>query len=241
MLGFGSRLSVLPQRVNRAKVNHRKLRWSVRASGGSSDGNTVKKAKIYPSRSLLPALFVGASVTNRVIYRILLVPMKNYTFLVSIFVSMCYVLIYGIILNYRFRSGIVSKEMLNFARQKWKSFALIGAMEAITFTIQLYTAARLPGALIGILSQGTLPFTMIFSAIFRQKRYKPVQVFEPYSASVLFFLLPSKITPGARWQSVWATCMFIICTSNCQLQGGFFLLTLCCLCFVSIRLPASLR
>eukprot|EP00188_Purpureofilum_apyrenoidigerum_P003862 Plantae.Rhodophyta-Purpureofilum_apyrenoidigerum.ctg41618.p1 GENE.Plantae.Rhodophyta-Purpureofilum_apyrenoidigerum.ctg41618~~Plantae.Rhodophyta-Purpureofilum_apyrenoidigerum.ctg41618.p1 ORF type:complete len:407 (+),score=52.28 Plantae.Rhodophyta-Purpureofilum_apyrenoidigerum.ctg41618:74-1222(+) len=126
-------------------------------------------------RLLLPT-FVGLSVTNRVLHRTLLVPMREYTFLVSQFVAFAYVVIYGSILYRRRKAGIVSDDMLRFARSKWTTFVAIGGLEALTFTIQLYTAARLPGGLIGILSQGILPFTMVLSAVFRGKRYSSLQI-----------------------------------------------------------------
>jgi len=59
----------------------------------------------------------------------------------------------GIILLSRIRSGIVTQPMLSYARDNVKVFAVIGTLEALTFLLALYSAARIPGGLIGVLGQ----------------------------------------------------------------------------------------
>jgi len=65
----------------------------------------------------------------------------------------CYVIIYGFILLRRIRSGEVTPAMLSYVRQNVSIFVTIGLLEALTFLLALYSAARIPGGLIGVLGQ----------------------------------------------------------------------------------------
>mmetsp|Transcript_2709 Transcript_2709/g.8224 ORF Transcript_2709/g.8224 Transcript_2709/m.8224 type:complete len:382 (-) Transcript_2709:1865-3010(-) len=170
-VGSGALSRLAPRR---APAVQRRRGQMMAATGPEADVPAQKLTTM--DQRLLPAALVGVSVANRITHRILLVPMRDYTFLISQFVSFAYVVIYGSILYKRHKAGIVTSDMIRFARAKWTTFAAIGGLEALTFTIQLYTAARLPGGLIGILSQGILPFTMVLSAIFRGKQYTPLQI-----------------------------------------------------------------
>ena len=88
-------------------------------------------------------IFIGAAIVNRVLYRIQLVPMRDYTYFISQFSCCCYVLIYGATLVSRIRSGAVTPQMLEYAKDNAMVFACIGIMEAVTFLLALYSAARL--------------------------------------------------------------------------------------------------
>ena len=120
-------------------------------------------------------IFIGAAIVNRVLYRIQLVPMRDYTYFISQFSCCCYVLIYGAILVSRIRSGAVTPQMLEYAKDNALVFACIGIMEAVTFLLALYSAARLPGGLIGVLGQGALLFSVILSRLFLGTRLDGLQ------------------------------------------------------------------
>jgi len=132
-------------------------------------------AKVSIVSTALPGAVIGFSVVNRVIYRTLLVPMKDYTFFVTQFITFAYVAVYGAFLIARWKKGIVTDDMIAVARSKWRTFALIGGLEAISLAVQLYSGARLPGSLLGILSQGILPFTMLCSIVLRGRKYSALQ------------------------------------------------------------------
>ncbi|KAJ8904771.1 hypothetical protein NDN08_001287 [Rhodosorus marinus] len=134
------------------------------------------EAKVSIGSAALPGAVIGFSVVNRVIYRTLLVPMKDYTFFITQFITFAYVAVYGAFLMSRRKKGIVTDDMIAVAKNKWKTFALIGGLEALTLAVQLYSGARLPGSLLGILSQGILPFTMICSILLRGRKYSALQV-----------------------------------------------------------------
>ena len=60
-----------------------------------------------------------------------------------------------------------------------QTFVAIGALEALTFLLALYSAARIPGGLIGVLGQGGLLFSVLFSRLFLGTRFDALQVTPP--------------------------------------------------------------
>ena len=107
-------------RRQRAKVRLRLLGAS--AAHGAHDEVT------HPARSLVATggfglvfpIFVISAIVNRILYRIQLVPMRDYTYFISQFSCCCYVLIYGAILARRVHKGIVTPPMLEYARNNIK-------------------------------------------------------------------------------------------------------------------------
>lgn len=73
-------------------------------------------------------VIVALAVANRVLYKLALVPMKQYPFFMAQLTTFGYVLIYFTILYTRRRLGIVTNEMMDVP--KWR-FAIIGFLEAL--------------------------------------------------------------------------------------------------------------
>lgn len=73
-------------------------------------------------------LTVILAVMNRVLYKLALVPMKNYPFFLAQLTTFGYVAVYFTILYLRYRAGIVTKEMLALPKSR---FVAIGALEAL--------------------------------------------------------------------------------------------------------------
>jgi len=117
-----------------------------RASGADAAEGGGEKGG---ARLVFP-IFIISAVVNRIIYKMQLVPMRDFTYFLLQFSCCCYVIVYGIILNNRIRSGVVTKPMLAYARDNVRVFAAIGTLEALTFLLALYSAARIPGGLIGV-------------------------------------------------------------------------------------------
>ena len=176
--------------VPAARLNRRSIS-SPRASGADAADGAGTKGGV----GLVFPIFVVSAIVNRIIYKIQLVPMRDYTYFLSQFSCCCYVIVCeccapglrscvrvllarnasrllcpdaertllhtvttsapadGIILLSRIRSGIVTQPMLSYARDNVKVFAVIGTLEALTFLLALYSAARIPGGLIGVLGQ----------------------------------------------------------------------------------------
>ncbi|KAL8231963.1 hypothetical protein R6Q57_001741 [Mikania cordata] len=147
---------------------HRLLnpKFVVRSSANSSQSQA-------PSTSNSRIIFWSAvtlvlAVGNRVLYKLALVPMKEYPFFLAQVNTFGYVAIYFSILYLRHRAGIVTNEMMNLP--KWR-FALIGMLEALGVVSGMSAAAMLPGPAIPILNQTFLLWQLGFSVLILGRRY----------------------------------------------------------------------
>lgn len=150
--------------------------WSARAArgvrvsavtedGGGGAGSTGIVAAA--------AATVVLAVMNRVLYKLALVPMKNYPFFLAQFATFGYVLVYFSILFIRFRAGIVTKEMLALPKSQ---FVLIGLLEALGVASGMASAAMLPGPSIPLLSQSFLVWQLILSVLILGRKYRANQI-----------------------------------------------------------------
>jgi len=148
---------------------------------------------------LTTAAYVALSVLNRVVYRMDLQIMYSYTFFLSLFVTLCYVLVYASILWIRVRMRIVPMTQVKWAVNNWRLFALIGALEALTFVIGMFTASRLPGALLPVLNQGILIFIALASYALLGRRYTLTQIYGMLVvlAGVLISIGPQTVNEAA--------------------------------------------
>lgn len=83
----------------------------------------------------LACLCVALSVLNRVLFRIQLVPMRDFSFFVAVLTSACYVVVYQSVFAIRSKAGIITDEMRDFSRQSWRFFLMLGLMEALVFAL----------------------------------------------------------------------------------------------------------
>ncbi|GMI91022.1 CRT (chloroquine-resistance transporter)-like transporter 2 [Hibiscus trionum] len=119
------------------------------------------------------AVTIAFAVANRVLYKLALVPMKEYPFFLAQFTTFGYVVIYFSILFIRYRAGIVINEMLGLPKSR---FAAIGMLEAIGVASGMASAAVLPGPAIPILNQTFLVWQLVFSAVLLGRRYSFYQI-----------------------------------------------------------------
>ncbi|ERN18450.1 protein CLT1, chloroplastic isoform X1 [Amborella trichopoda] len=130
-------------------------------------------------RSRKLEVVIGACVTmmfgvaNRVLYKMALIPLKQYPFFLAQIATFGYVAIYFTILHFRYHAGIVTDEML--ALPKSRLFA-VGFLEALAAASGMAAGAMLPGASIPIISQTFLVWQLILSTIFLRRRYKVNQL-----------------------------------------------------------------
>ncbi|CAD5328923.1 unnamed protein product [Arabidopsis thaliana] len=113
-----------------------------------SVGASTEESSIPSNRNLIVAnsvVIVALAVANRVLYKLALVPMKQYPFFMAQLTTFGYVLIYFTILYTRRRLGIVTNEMMDVP--KWR-FAIIGFLEALGVATGMAAAAMLPGPVI---------------------------------------------------------------------------------------------
>ncbi|KAL6867305.1 hypothetical protein ACP4OV_015329 [Aristida adscensionis] len=120
------------------------------------------------------AATVALAVMNRVLYKLALVPMRNYPFFLAQFATFGYVLVYFSILFVRYRAGIVTKEMLALPKSP---FMLIGLLEALGVASGMAAAAMLPGPSIPVLSQSFLVWQLMLSALILGRKYRANQIF----------------------------------------------------------------
>ncbi|OMO57568.1 Chloroquine resistance transporter-related protein [Corchorus olitorius] len=142
---------------------------TVRASSKTPD-SAAADAKLITISS---ALTIVLAVANRVLYKLALVPMKEYPFFLAQFTTFGYVVIYFSILFVRYRAGIVTDEMLRLPKSR---FVTIGILEALGVASGMASAAMLPGPSIPILNQTFLVWQLAFSTILLGRRYAINQI-----------------------------------------------------------------
>ncbi|KAJ0239690.1 Protein CLT2 [Hirschfeldia incana] len=147
----------------------RRCLFSVRASTEKSYSPSNRKLIVINS-----VVIVALAVANRVLYKLALVPMKQYPFLLSQLMTFGYVLIYFTILYSRRRLGIVTDEMLSVP--KWR-FAIIGFLEALGVATGMAAAAMLPGPIIPVLNQSFLVWQLLFAIFILGRRFLLKQIF----------------------------------------------------------------
>ncbi|CAL9768705.1 unnamed protein product [Musa acuminata subsp. burmannicoides] len=143
---------------------------AIRAIGGEMEpaGSISRKIAVASTVTILLA------VLNRVLYKLALVPMKEYPFFLAQVTTFGYVAVYFFILYLRYSAGIVTKEMLALPKSQ---FIAIGFLEALGVASGMSAGAMLPGPAIPILSQTFLVWQLILSVLILGRKYSFIQVF----------------------------------------------------------------
>jgi len=154
---------------------------STRATGGDAidpkaEKNSVLQVVTDPDtlgKLALAAVVIALGVSNRVLYKMALVPLNDYVFFLAQLTTFGYVAVYFSVLFAKVLLGQVTKPMLSLPKGK---FALMGFLEAAGLTLGFIGATQLPGALLPILSQLLLGWQLIFSAWLLGRRYSAAQL-----------------------------------------------------------------
>ncbi|KAL4336130.1 hypothetical protein GQ457_07G024290 [Hibiscus cannabinus] len=167
--------SSFPRNLNRSIANappnsSAAIRPNLTVRASSKTPSPVADAKLIAISSAVTITF---AVANRVLYKLALVPMKEYPFFLAQFTTFGYVVIYFSILFIRYRAGIVTNEMLGLPKSR---FAAIGMLEALGVASGMASAAMLPGPAIPILNQTFLVWQLVFSAVLLGRRYSFYQI-----------------------------------------------------------------
>lgn len=128
-----------------------------------------KKAEVVAAAAVTVVLGTG----NRVLYKLALVPLKNYPFFLAQLATFGYVVVYFSILYCRYQAGIVTDEMLSLPKIP---FLAVGLLEALGAASGMAAGAVLSGTSIPILSQTFLVWQLFLSAIFLGRRYRANQM-----------------------------------------------------------------
>lgn len=123
----------------------------------------------------VPVLVVGGlvfGVLNRVLYKVALVPLRDYTYFLSQFNTLAYLAVYFAALGTRRRVGLVTDEMLAIPRARlW----LVGALDAVGLLIGMVGAASLPGVVLPLVGQTAILWQVLFAQTLLQKRFSLTQ------------------------------------------------------------------
>ncbi|XP_042463126.1 protein CLT1, chloroplastic-like [Zingiber officinale] len=145
------------------------------AKGIDAIGDVLGELEVDRRRRKTAELVAAAVVTvvlgtgNRVLYKLALVPLKEYPFFLAQFATFGYLVVYFSILYTRYQAGIVTDEMLSLPKTK---FLAVGFLEALAAASGMAAGAVLSGASIPILSQTFLVWQLIFSVIFLKRRFR---------------------------------------------------------------------
>ncbi|KAK4275704.1 hypothetical protein QN277_018742 [Acacia crassicarpa] len=151
----------------------------VAAEGGSDGGGIVavgndrRRMNRTAEVVFAAAMTVVMGVGNRVLYKLALVPLKNYPFFLAQLATVGYLVVYFSILLFRYRAGIVTDEMLSTPKAP---FIAVGLLEALGAAVGMAAGTILAGASIPILSQSFLVWQIILSSIFLGRRYRVNQL-----------------------------------------------------------------
>nr|GMD67466.1 protein CLT3, chloroplastic-like [Ipomoea batatas] len=137
-------------------------------SCGKSGGN--RRAEVLVAATATVILGVG----NRVLYKLALVPLKQYPFFLAQLATFGYVIVYSSILFLRYHAGKVTNEMLSLPKTP---FLVVGLLEALGAASGMAAGAILSGAAIPVLSQSFLVWQLVLSYIFLGRRYSFNQLF----------------------------------------------------------------
>ncbi|XP_047057301.1 protein CLT1, chloroplastic-like [Lolium rigidum] len=160
--------------------------------------------------ALATAAVVAMGTGNRVLYKLALVPLRQYPFFLAQFATFGYVVVYFSILYLRYQAGTVTDEMLSLPQ---KPFILVGLLEALAAAAGMASGAVLSGASIPILSQTYLVFQLLLSAIFLKRRYRVNEITGCFLVTVgVVITVASGSGAGASLQStgiLWPLLMIL--------------------------------
>ncbi|KAL3504882.1 hypothetical protein ACH5RR_034723 [Cinchona calisaya] len=143
-------------------------KFKIRALRENSEGPsfvTENNAKLVILSSVVT---VFLAVANRVLYKLALVPLKEYPFFLAQFTTFGYVFVYFSILYTRYKVGIVTEEMIELPKSR---FMIIGFLEALGVVSGMYSGAMLPGPAIPVLNQTFLVWQLALSTLLLGRSY----------------------------------------------------------------------
>ncbi|XP_024982409.1 protein CLT1, chloroplastic-like [Cynara cardunculus var. scolymus] len=135
----------------------------------NDDGDRRRRRKRRAEVAVAAVVTMGLGVGNRVLYKLALVPLKQYPFFLAQLATFGYVAVYFSILHFRYRAGIVTDEMLSMPKAP---LLVVGLLEALGAVCGMAAGAVLSGAAIPILSQSFLVWQIILSCLFLGRKYK---------------------------------------------------------------------
>eukprot|EP01031_Cornospumella_fuschlensis_P033119 gene33119-40062_t len=123
----------------------------------------------------LAIVFVGMVVIglgNKVFNKLMTIPMYNYPNFLNLLTSFVYIPVCFAYIIPMARYGYIPQEQFEVPK---KSFAIMGALDALAGIMQIFGATYLPGPLIILLLQAAIPVSMIISKYLINAQYNKYQ------------------------------------------------------------------
>ncbi|GIL95494.1 hypothetical protein Vretimale_1511 [Volvox reticuliferus] len=140
----------------------------------------------------LVGLVLLTGVSNRVLYKMALVPLRDHIFFLAQLQNLGYLAAYFTALWWRSRSRQVTPTMLRVDK---RPLVAVGACEAVAQLLFMVGAAQLPGPLLPLVNQTYLVWSLVFASLILGTRYSRAQL--SGAALVLAGVCAAAIQPAA--------------------------------------------
>lgn len=146
---------------------------------GESTTSPLRRV-VRPTRGaavLVGLLYLATLVANKVTFRLVLVDLAPYSHLLAVCTNVIYFLLFVVLCMWQEQQGRITVESWRFVVTGKAGWYLAGAgtAEALTFTMMPFSAARLPGTMLPVMSQMMIPFSMFLGTLALGRRYGALQ------------------------------------------------------------------
>ncbi len=156
----------------------------------------------------LAAVFIGMVVVglgNKVFNKLMTIPMYNYPNFLNLLTSFVYIPVCFSYIIPMAKYGYIPQEQFEVPK---KSFAIMGALDALASIMQIFGATYLPGPLIILLLQAAIPVSMVISRYLVNAQYNMYQYFGALivAGGIMIVLAPSLTGGGSI---IWAIVLIL--------------------------------
>lgn len=156
----------------------------------------------------LAAVFIGMVIVglgNKVFNKLMTIPMYNYPNFLNLLTSFVYIPVCFAYIIPMARYGYIPQEQFDVPK---KTFAIMGALDALASIMQIFGATYLPGPLIILLLQAAIPVSMVISRYLVNAQYNMYQYFGALivAGGIMIVLAPSLTGGGSI---IWAIVLIL--------------------------------
>lgn len=140
---------------------------------------------------------LATGVTNRVLYKMALVPLKDHIFFLAQLQNLGYLAVYFTALALRSSSGVVTPAMLSIDK---RPLVAVGGCEALAQLLFMAGAAHIPGPLLPVVNQTYLVWSLVVASVLLGARYTKSQL--AGAALVMVGVVAAAVPPAVLMQYV---------------------------------------
>jgi len=179
-----------------------------RACSSSESSSRPTRTNVYDGPSVAEgpnsldfAVAMFFCVTNRVLFKISSVPMREYVVFLALGLTASYVIVFLFIVMTRFAKNLVAEKNLNAIPTR--ILISMGVLDACGLLLGLKSAYYVPGTFIPVLSQSIILFTVLISRSFLGQIYAFSQLLGVFlvTAGIMTVVLPAAVG-GAGLSSI---------------------------------------